>query len=139
MAMSQLRTCWTWTSSGSEYPTVSHSMVSARCLCEGLQLLAGSGHAAGISNTRAISTASGWDRPRGAAEVRLVGCTIEDATGNPDGPLYDVRLAVERIAAAAQSARTLPSAMLTAQAHNFVYAAPSLGNTISHLQAFEKA
>src|SRR5947207_10232417 len=37
-----------------------------------------------------------------AAGVGLVGCTIEDATGNQDHPLYDVRLAVERIAAAAQ-------------------------------------
>lgn len=27
------------------------------------------------------------------AEVGLVGCTIEDATGNPDNPLYDVNLA----------------------------------------------
>lgn len=32
-----------------------------------------------------------------AAEVGLVGCTIEDATGNQARPLYDVRLAVERI------------------------------------------
>src|SRR6202163_279202 len=27
-----------------------------------------------------------------AAEAGLVGCSIEDATGNPDSPLYDVRL-----------------------------------------------
>jgi 2-methylisocitrate lyase-like PEP mutase family enzyme len=32
-----------------------------------------------------------------AAEVGPVGCTIEDVTGNQDSPLYDVRLAVERI------------------------------------------
>src|SRR5437868_13907392 len=32
-----------------------------------------------------------------AAEVGLVGCTIEDSTGNPDNPLYDTQLAVERI------------------------------------------
>jgi 2-methylisocitrate lyase-like PEP mutase family enzyme len=42
-----------------------------------------------------------------AAEVGLVGCTIEDPTGNQDRPLYDVGLAVERIAAAAQAARAL--------------------------------
>jgi 2-methylisocitrate lyase-like PEP mutase family enzyme len=75
-----------------------------------------------------------------AAEVGLVGCTIEDATGNQDSPLYDVRLAVERIAAAAQAARALPfSFILTARAHNLLYAAPSLNDTISRLQAFEKA
>jgi len=43
-----------------------------------------------------------------AGEVGLVGCTIEDTTGNPVSPLYDFHLAVERIAAAAQAARALP-------------------------------
>ncbi len=35
---------------------------------------------------------------RRAAEVGLVGCTIEDATGDLENPLYDAGLAVERIA-----------------------------------------
>src|ERR1051326_663865 len=75
-----------------------------------------------------------------AAEAGLVGCTIEDATGNPDKPLYDFSLAVERIAAAAEAARALPFPfMLTARAHNFIYAGPSVEDTINRLQAFEKA
>ncbi|MBZ5584104.1 MAG: isocitrate lyase/phosphoenolpyruvate mutase family protein [Acidobacteriia bacterium] len=75
-----------------------------------------------------------------AAEAGLVGCTIEDATGNPDNPLYDTGLAVERMAAAAQAARTLRFPfMLTARAHNLLYAAPSLDETIGRLQAFERA
>ncbi len=75
-----------------------------------------------------------------AAEVGLVGCTIEDATGNPDSPLYETGLAVERIAAAAEAARALPFPfILTARAHNLLYAAPSLEETIRRLQAFEKA
>jgi 2-methylisocitrate lyase-like PEP mutase family enzyme len=75
-----------------------------------------------------------------AAEAGLVGCTIEDSTGNPDSPLYDAPLAVERIAAAAQAARALPFPfILTARAHNLLYAAPSLDDTISRLQAFERA
>ena len=41
---------------------------------------------------------------RRAAGAGLVGCTIEDATGNPDHPLYDDHLAVERIAAGAPTA-----------------------------------
>src|ERR1700730_3931455 len=62
-----------------------------------------------------------------AAEVGLVGCTIEDSTGNQDRPLYEVHLAVDRIAAAAQAARALPfSFMLAARAHNLLFAAPSL-------------
>jgi 2-methylisocitrate lyase-like PEP mutase family enzyme len=80
------------------------------------------------------------DTIRLAAEAGLVGCTIEDATGNAESPLYDMPLAVERIAAAAQAARALPFPfMLTARAHNFLYAAPSLDDTIRRLQAFEKA
>ncbi len=75
-----------------------------------------------------------------AADAGLVGCTIEDATGNPGKPLYDVPLAVERIAAAAEAARALKFPfILTARAHNFLYAAPSLDDTIGRLQAFEKA
>jgi 2-methylisocitrate lyase-like PEP mutase family enzyme len=75
-----------------------------------------------------------------AGEVGLVGCTIEDATRNPDHPLYDFGLAVERIAAAAQAARALPFPfILTARAHNFLYPSPSLDDTIRRLQAFEKA
>jgi 2-methylisocitrate lyase-like PEP mutase family enzyme len=75
-----------------------------------------------------------------AAEAGLVGCTIEDATGDQDHPLYDLRLAVERIAAAAQAVRALQFPfVLTARAHNLLFAAPSLDETISRLQAFEKA
>jgi 2-methylisocitrate lyase-like PEP mutase family enzyme len=77
---------------------------------------------------------------RFAAEVGLVGCTIEDATGDEDRPLYDFGLAVERIAAGAEAAHALQFPfILTARAHNFSYAAPSLDDTISRLQAYEKA
>jgi len=77
---------------------------------------------------------------RRAAGAGLVGCTIEDSTGNPDNPLYDFQLAVDRIEAAAQAARALPFPfVLTARAHNFLYANPSLDETIKRLLAFEKA
>jgi len=75
-----------------------------------------------------------------AAEAGLVGCTIEDSTGNADKPLYDLSLAVERIAAAAEAADSLEFPFLvTARAHNFVYPNPSLDETIERLQAFERA
>src|SRR5215475_3654577 len=75
-----------------------------------------------------------------AAQVGLVGCTIEDATGNAHSPLYDDGLAVERIAAAAEAARALPFPFtLTARAHNLLYPNPNLDDTIRRLLAFEKA
>ena len=43
-----------------------------------------------------------------AAEVGLVGGSIEDSTGQPDRPLYDVALATRRIEAAVAAARSLP-------------------------------
>ncbi len=75
-----------------------------------------------------------------AAEAGLVGCTIEDSTGNPERPLYETALAVDRIAAAARAAhaRDFPF-LLTARAHNFLYAAPSLDAAIARLQAYERA
>jgi 2-methylisocitrate lyase-like PEP mutase family enzyme len=74
-----------------------------------------------------------------AAEAGLVGCTIEDTTGNAARPLYDDALAVERIAAAVEAARALPFPfMLTARAHNLMFGNPSLEATIRRLQEFEK-
>jgi 2-methylisocitrate lyase-like PEP mutase family enzyme len=75
-----------------------------------------------------------------AAEVGLVGCTIEDSTRREDSPLYDLALAAERIAAAAEIAHSLPFPfMLTARAHNLLYPNSNLEETITRLQAYEKA
>jgi 2-methylisocitrate lyase-like PEP mutase family enzyme len=74
-----------------------------------------------------------------AAEAGLVGCTIEDATGRPAAPLYEFSLAVERIAAGAEASRALGFPfVLTARAHNLLFASSSLEETIRRLQAFEK-
>lgn len=75
-----------------------------------------------------------------AAQAGLVGGSIEDATGDPARPLYDMGLAVERVAAAVQAARSLPFAFtLTARCENFLRGNPDLDDTIRRLQAFEKA
>jgi len=75
-----------------------------------------------------------------AAEAGLVGCSIEDSTGDKARPLYDLELAAERIAAAARAARSLAFPFtLTARAENFVRGKPDLDDTIKRLQAYEKA
>jgi 2-methylisocitrate lyase-like PEP mutase family enzyme len=75
-----------------------------------------------------------------AAEVGLVGGSIEDASGDKDKPLYDLSLAAERVAAAVQAARSLPFPFtLTARAENYLRGNPNLDDTIKRLQAFEKA
>jgi 2-methylisocitrate lyase-like PEP mutase family enzyme len=75
-----------------------------------------------------------------AADAGLVGASIEDATGDPDRPIYDASLAAERIAAAVEAARALPFPFtLTARAENFLHGRPDLDDTIRRLQAFEAA
>jgi 2-methylisocitrate lyase-like PEP mutase family enzyme len=87
------------------------------------------------------------DEPRAAAEmIRLaaeagvVGGSIEDATGRPGQPIYDFSLAVERVQAAVEVARSLPVPfMLTARAENLLHGRLDLDDTIRRLQAFEAA
>lgn len=74
-----------------------------------------------------------------AASVGLVGGSIEDATGDKQKPLYDIGQATERVAAAVEAARALPFPFtLTARSENFLRGNPSLDDTITRLQAFEK-
>jgi 2-methylisocitrate lyase-like PEP mutase family enzyme len=77
---------------------------------------------------------------RRAAEAGLVGGSIEDASGNKDQPVYAMSHAAERVAAAAQVARSLPFPfLLTARAENFLHGKADLDDTILRLQAFERA
>jgi 2-methylisocitrate lyase-like PEP mutase family enzyme len=73
-----------------------------------------------------------------AADIGLVGGSIEDATGDPQNPIYEFELAVQRIAAAAEAAR-YGRILLTARAENFLHGRPDLGDTIKRLQAFADA
>jgi 2-methylisocitrate lyase-like PEP mutase family enzyme len=73
-------------------------------------------------------------------EAGLVGASIEDATGDPSRPIYDVDHAVERITAAAEAARALPVPfVLVARAENFLHGVRDLDATIRRLQAYEAA
>ena len=76
-----------------------------------------------------------------AAAAGLVGGSIEDACDVAEAPrLYDIGHATERIAAAAEAARSLTFPFtLTARAENFIRGKPDLGDTIRRLQAFERA
>ncbi len=75
---------------------------------------------------------------RRAAEVGLAGGSIEDAPGG--AAPYDVVLASERIAAAAEVARRVPGGfVLTARAENYVRGVPNLDDTVRRLQAYERA
>jgi 2-methylisocitrate lyase-like PEP mutase family enzyme len=75
-----------------------------------------------------------------AADAGIVGGSIEDASGNPAKPIYDFSLAVERVAAAAETAHALPFPFtLTARAENFLHGRRDLDDTVRRLQAFAGA
>jgi 2-methylisocitrate lyase-like PEP mutase family enzyme len=75
-----------------------------------------------------------------AAAAGLAGGSIEDSTGRPGDPIYRFEIAVERVRAAAEAARSLPFPfMLTARAENFLWRLPDLEDTIRRLQAYQEA
>jgi 2-methylisocitrate lyase-like PEP mutase family enzyme len=78
------------------------------------------------------------DTIRLAAETGLAGGSIEDATGDPSEPIYEFKLSVERVAAAAKAAHDR-NFLLTARAENFLHGRPDLDDTIRRLQAFDAA
>lgn len=73
-----------------------------------------------------------------AIECGLVGGSIEDATGDANDPIYDMDLAVDKMAAAAGAARGQPF-ILTGRAENYLWGRKDLGDTIRRLQAYAEA
>jgi 2-methylisocitrate lyase-like PEP mutase family enzyme len=72
------------------------------------------------------------------SKTGAVGASIEDY--DPDGFIYSMSHAVERVAAAADAARMLGFPfMLTARAENHIRGNPDLDDTIDRLRAFEAA
>jgi 2-methylisocitrate lyase-like PEP mutase family enzyme len=70
----------------------------------------------------------------------LAGCSLEDHTGDPDKPIYEFSLAVERVAAAVEAAKALKNDFVfTARAENYLWGRTDLDDTIKRLQAFAAA
>jgi 2-methylisocitrate lyase-like PEP mutase family enzyme len=75
-----------------------------------------------------------------AVEAGLAGCSIEDYTGDPDDPIYELDLAAERIAAAARAAHDGPVRfVLTGRAENYLHGRKDLDDTVARLRAYQEA
>jgi 2-methylisocitrate lyase-like PEP mutase family enzyme len=75
-----------------------------------------------------------------AAAAGVVGGSIEDASGHPNDPIYDLEHSAERVRAAAEVARGLPFTFtLTGRAENYLHGRPDLKDTIRRLQAYQEA
>lgn len=96
--------------------------------------------AADLENCFADSPEGCADTLLKAAATGIVGGSIEDASGNPDDPIYDFELAVARVKAAVAAVRSLPFPfMLTARAENLLNGRMDLSDTIKRLQAYADA
>lgn len=95
---------------------------------------------ADLENCFAHDPAAAAEVIRFAAEAGAVGGSIEDYTGDPANPIYEFDLAVARVRAAAQVARTLPVPfLLTARAENLIHGRNDMADTVRRLRAYEAA
>jgi 2-methylisocitrate lyase-like PEP mutase family enzyme len=75
-----------------------------------------------------------------AVETGVAGLSIEDASGNPSNPIFDIDTAVERLRAArAAIDQTGGETLLIGRAENFITGRPDLPDTIVRLKAYSEA
>lgn len=116
--------------------TIDESMYQSKIICAATDLPVSADLEKGFGDTPADAAKA----IRAAAGVGLVGGSIEDSTGSKDSPIFDIGLATERVAAAAEAARSLPFPFtLTGRAENFLHGVNDLDDTLRRLQAYEKA
>jgi 2-methylisocitrate lyase-like PEP mutase family enzyme len=95
---------------------------------------------ADLENAFADEPAGVAETIRMAVQAGLAGCSVEDFTGQPGSPIYDIGLATDRVAAAAAAAKAgLVQLVLTARAENYLHGRPHLADTIARLQAYQDA
>lgn len=75
-----------------------------------------------------------------AVETGVAGLSIEDTTGDPSNPLFDLETAVQRLRAArAAIDQSGGETLLVGRAENFITGRPDLPDTIARLKAYAEA
>jgi 2-methylisocitrate lyase-like PEP mutase family enzyme len=75
-----------------------------------------------------------------AAATGIAGLSIEDSSGDVEQPLFDVELAVERVAAARQAIdESGTQIVLTGRSEGFVCGRPDIDETVRRLRAYAEA
>jgi 2-methylisocitrate lyase-like PEP mutase family enzyme len=75
-----------------------------------------------------------------AAETGIAGLSIEDSSGDPADPLFELELAVERVRAARQAIDDSGTGIvLTGRSEGFVCGRPDIDETIRRLRAYAEA
>jgi 2-methylisocitrate lyase-like PEP mutase family enzyme len=116
--------------------TREEALAQARVICDATDLPVSADLEKGFGDAPEIVA----ETVRLAAEAGLVGCSIEDASGDPDAPIFEFGRATERVAAAAAAARRLPFPFtLTGRTENFLRGRLDLDDTIRRLKAYQAA
>ena len=113
--------------------TREEALAQARMICDATDLPVSADLEKGFGDTPEIVA----ETIRLAAEAGLVGCSIEDASGNPDAPIFEIGLATERIAAAVEAARSLPFPFtLTGRTETTRFRPTVVARSCGRIQAF---
>jgi 2-methylisocitrate lyase-like PEP mutase family enzyme len=121
---------------GRSTPSLAEIIDNCRTIAEATDLPVN----ADLENCGADEPKAASNAIRLAAEAGVVGGSIEDKGSDSRSPIYDFTLAVERVQAAVEVARSQPFPFtLTARAENFLYGRKDIDDTIKRLQAFEAA
>ncbi len=77
---------------------------------------------------------------RAGVDTGIAGLSIEDSTGDPRNPLFDLPLAIERIRAAREAIdATGTGVLLTGRSEGFIVGRPDLDETVRRLRAYADA
>ena len=107
-----------------------------RALCEAVSIPVAADLGPGFGESpEAVATTV-----KAAGETGLAGCSIEDAANPYFGGTYEKNLAIERIVAAVEAARSLPhDFVLTARCEHFSTGDRNFDDCLDRLLAYEKA
>jgi 2-methylisocitrate lyase-like PEP mutase family enzyme len=95
---------------------------------------------ADFENGFAPDAASLAESVRLAVETGVAGLSIEDSTGDPARPLFEIETAVERIRAARKAIdKAGGDALLVGRAEGFLHGRPDIGQAVERLKAYANA
>jgi 2-methylisocitrate lyase-like PEP mutase family enzyme len=95
---------------------------------------------ADFTNAFAADPAGVAANVRRAVATGIAGLSVEDSSGDPDEPLYDFELAVERIRAARHAIdESGTGVVLTARSEGFLVGRPDLAETVRRLEGYASA
>jgi len=116
--------------------TLDETLDALRSIAESVEIPVNADFEGGFATTPADVGAN----VRLAAATGIAGLSIEDSTGDTSNPLFDFKLAIERIAAARHAIdESATGILLTGRSEGFIAGRPDVAETIRRLTAYAEA